>query len=85
MKTDNVESNEATVEISVKVTTASHAIAALTVLGKLMDALLDIIYQSEEKDKVLPLLTTVMYNLVPYLRTHHQQTPTAEGRVRTAG
>ena len=70
VKTDNVESNEATVEISEKVTTASHAMAALTVLGKLVATLLDIIYQSEEKDKVLPLLTTVMYNLVPYLRTH---------------
>ena len=47
-----------------------QATAALTVLASLLATLLDIVYQSEEKDKAVPLLSTVMYNLVPYLRVH---------------
>ena len=51
-------------------TETGQATAALTVLAKLLATLLDIVYQSEEKDRALPLLSTVMYNLVPYLRVH---------------
>ena len=47
-----------------------QAAAALTVMARLLATLLDIVYQSEEKDRALPLLSTVMYNLVPYLRVH---------------
>ena len=47
-----------------------QATAALTILGKKLANLLDIVYQSEEKDRAMPLLTTVMYNTVPYLRVH---------------
>ena len=47
-----------------------QATAALTILGKKLATLLDIVYQSEEKDRAMPLLTTVMYNTVPYLRVH---------------
>ena len=43
---------------------------ALGQLAGQLATLLDIVWQSEEKDKVLPLLTTVMYNLSPYLRHH---------------
>jgi len=52
---------------------AVHATEALAVLGRLLATLLDIIYQSDEKEKVLPLLNVVMYNLVPYLRSHTAQ------------
>ena len=51
-------------------TETGQATAALAVLAKLLATLLDIVYQSEEKDRALPLLSTVMYNLVPYLRVH---------------
>ena len=47
-----------------------QAAAALGVLGRQLATLLDIVYQSEEKDRATPLLSTVMYNLVPYLRLH---------------
>jgi len=46
------------------------AVAALNLLGGMMATILDIIYTSEEKDKVIPLLTQVMSNTVPYLRHH---------------
>ena len=36
-----------------------QATAALTVLAKRLATLLDIVYQSEEKDKAVPLLSTV--------------------------
>jgi len=49
---------------------AKHAVSALSILGKLLSNLLDIVYQSDEKEKVLPLLTTLMYNVTPYLRHH---------------
>ena len=48
----------------------SHAAEALSLLADQLSTLLDITWQSEEKDKVLPLLTTVMYNLTPYLHHH---------------
>lgn len=32
--------------------------------------LLDVIYSSEEKDKVAPFLSTLLYNVFPYLRNH---------------
>jgi hypothetical protein len=47
-----------------------EAVRALNLLGELAATLLDIIYQSEEKERVLPLLGSVMYNVVPYLRHH---------------
>jgi len=47
-----------------------YAVEALNILGDLMATILDIIFQSEEKEKVIPLMTTVMYNTVPYLRAH---------------
>ena len=42
----------------------------LQFLGELLAPLLDIIYSSDEKDKVVPLLSSVMINVVPYLKNH---------------
>ena len=47
-----------------------YAVPALTLLGDLLAPLLDIIYNSEEKEKVIPLLHGVMINVIPYLRNH---------------
>ena len=47
-----------------------YAVPALALLGELLAPLLDIIYNSEEKDKVVPLLYSVMTNVIPYLRNH---------------
>ena len=69
VKTDNLD-NAAVPAEKADTIAASHAAAALAVLGKLLATLLDIIYQSDEKEKLLPLLNIVMYNLVPYLRSH---------------
>ncbi|XP_059082535.1 protein dopey-1-like isoform X2 [Tigriopus californicus] len=47
-----------------------YAVPALSLLGELLAPLLDIIYQSEEKERVIPLLYNVMVNVIPYLKTH---------------
>lgn len=31
---------------------------------------LDVVYISEEKEKVVPLVTNIMYYVTPYLRNH---------------
>ena len=51
----------------------AQAVAALSVLARLLAELLDIIYSSDEKERALPVLYTVMGNLVPYLRCHARQ------------
>ncbi|XP_066988498.1 protein dopey-1 homolog isoform X3 [Macrobrachium rosenbergii] len=48
----------------------SYSVAALSVLAELLAPLLDVLYVSEEKDKVVPLLTNIMAHVVPYLRNH---------------
>ena len=47
-----------------------YAVPALSLLGELLAPLLDIIYSSDEKEKVVPLLSNVMINVVPYLKNH---------------
>jgi hypothetical protein len=48
----------------------TYSVPALSLLGELLAPLLDIIYHSEEKEKVVPLLYSVMDYVVPYLRNH---------------
>lgn len=49
---------------------AQYAVPALSLLGEMLAGLLDVIYSSEEKERVLPLLYTVMTNVTPYLKNH---------------
>ena len=46
------------------------SVQALEVLASEVAGLLDVLYSSEEKDKVLPLLTQLMTHVTPYLRNH---------------
>ncbi|QQP50222.1 Protein dopey1 -like protein [Caligus rogercresseyi] len=47
-----------------------YAVTALNLLGDILANFLDVIYQSDEKEKVLPLLQNVMSNVIPYTRNH---------------
>ncbi len=47
-----------------------YSVRALVMLAELSASLLDVIYASDEKDKVLPFLNSVMPNVFPYLRNH---------------
>lgn len=46
------------------------AIILFQVLSEILAPVLDICFGSQEKDKVVTILTSLMYNIVPYLRAH---------------
>lgn len=49
----------------------SHSLQALNILAEYLAKTLDIVYKSDEKDRlVVPLLYSLMLNLWPYLKTH---------------
>ncbi|KYB28372.1 protein dopey-1 homolog isoform X2 [Tribolium castaneum] len=48
----------------------SHSVQAQLVLSEILAPILDICFGSSEKDKVVTILTSLMYNIVPYLKTH---------------
>ncbi|XP_037079103.1 LOW QUALITY PROTEIN: protein dopey-1-like [Pollicipes pollicipes] len=49
---------------------AQWSVQALRILAELLAPLLDVLYQSDEKDRVLPLLHGVMCHVTPYLKNH---------------
>ncbi|KAL7632631.1 UNVERIFIED_CONTAM: hypothetical protein RMT77_017069 [Armadillidium vulgare] len=49
---------------------SSYSVAALSVLADLLASLLDVLYSSEEKERVIPLLMNITSNVIPYLRNH---------------
>ncbi|KAF5280713.1 hypothetical protein FQR65_LT15003 [Abscondita terminalis] len=50
--------------------TSNHSVHAQLVLSEILAPILDICFGSQEKDKVNAILTSLMYNIVPYLKTH---------------
>ncbi|CAG2068083.1 unnamed protein product [Timema podura] len=49
---------------------AQYSVQAQIVLAELLAPLLDVSYGSQEKERVVTLLTTLMYNITPYLKNH---------------
>ncbi|EDO38329.1 predicted protein, partial [Nematostella vectensis] len=47
-----------------------YSTQALTVLSEVLASLLDMVFGSEEKDRVTTILTSVMYNVTPYMKNH---------------
>ena len=47
-----------------------YSVQALTLLSEVTATLLDIVYRSEEKERVVPLLNTILYHIFPYLKNH---------------
>lgn len=55
---------------------SQYSVQAQTVLAELLAPLLDVSYGSQEKEKVVTLLTALMYNITPYLKNHtHRNVP----------
>ncbi|XP_073990011.1 protein DOP1 homolog isoform X1 [Rhodnius prolixus] len=52
---------------------AQYSVSSLTVLAQLLAPLLDVAFGSQEKERVVNLLTTLMYNVTPYLKNHTQR------------
>ncbi|XP_071998138.1 protein DOP1A isoform X3 [Engystomops pustulosus] len=57
------------VEIS-HITPSVYSVHALTLLAEVLAHLLDMVFYSDEKEKVIPLLVNIMHYVVPYLRNH---------------
>jgi hypothetical protein len=49
---------------------ALYSVQAQAVLAELLAPLLDVSYGSQEKERVVALLTALMYNITPYLKNH---------------
>ncbi|KOC60909.1 Protein dopey-1 like protein [Habropoda laboriosa] len=49
---------------------AAFSIQAQAVLAEILAPLLDVSYGSQEKERVVTLLTNLMYNVTPYLKNH---------------
>uniref|UniRef100_UPI00398E9907 protein DOP1A-like n=1 Tax=Pristiophorus japonicus TaxID=55135 RepID=UPI00398E9907 len=47
-----------------------YSVHALTLLAEVLAHLLDMVFHSDEKEKVIPLLVNIIYYVVPYLRNH---------------
>ncbi|XP_077281487.1 protein DOP1 homolog isoform X1 [Temnothorax americanus] len=49
---------------------AAYSVQAQAVLAEILAPLLDVAYGSQEKERVVTLLTNLMYNVTPYLKNH---------------
>lgn len=47
-----------------------YSVQAQSVMAAVLANLLDVAYGSQEKDKVVTIVTTLMYNITPYLKNH---------------
>lgn len=47
-----------------------YSVQAQSILACILAQLLDVAYGSQEKDKVVTIVSTLMYNIVPYLKNH---------------
>ncbi|XP_007423388.1 protein dopey-2 isoform X2 [Python bivittatus] len=70
----NVESNLHDHSAVSSVVSASapsvYSVQALTLLAEVLASLLDMVYQSDEKEKAVPLISRLLYYVFPYLRNH---------------
>jgi len=47
-----------------------YSVQALMLLAEVTVTLLDVVYRSEEKERVIPLLSNILNNVFPYLKNH---------------
>lgn len=50
--------------------TGSYSTQALFVLAEVLAPVLDMVFGSDEKERMTSFLTTVMYNVTPFLKNH---------------
>lgn len=47
-----------------------YSVHALVLLGELLATILDVTFSSQEKERVVPYLVSLMLKVFPYLRNH---------------
>ena len=50
--------------------TSSYSTQALYVMAEVLAPVLDMVFGSDEKERMTSFLTTVMYNVTPFLKNH---------------
>ncbi|XP_064198494.1 protein dopey-1 [Anguilla rostrata] len=66
----DVEDLMLTVAEASSFTPSVFSVHALTLLAEVLAHLLDMVFYSDEKERVIPLLVNIMHYVVPYLRNH---------------
>ncbi|XP_036394379.1 protein dopey-1 isoform X2 [Megalops cyprinoides] len=66
----DVEDLMLTVTEASSFTPSVYSVHALTLLAEVLAHLLDMVFYSDEKERVIPLLVNIMHYVVPYLRNH---------------
>ncbi|KAJ8354068.1 hypothetical protein SKAU_G00216350 [Synaphobranchus kaupii] len=66
----DVEDLMLTVTEASSFTPSLYSVHALTLLAEVLAHLLDMVFYSDEKERVIPLLVNIMHYVVPYLRNH---------------
>ncbi|KAM3837699.1 protein DOP1B isoform 2-T2 [Vipera latastei] len=68
---DNNLQDHSTVSSVVSASAPSiYSVQALTLLAEVLASLLDMVYQSDEKERAVPLISRLLYYVFPYLRNH---------------
>lgn len=57
-------------EVALSTGNQQYSVQAQSVMAAVLANLLDVAYGSQEKDKVVTIITTLMYNITPYLKNH---------------
>lgn len=55
---------------------SQYSVPAILIMAEYLPAMLDMLYLSEEKDKIASSLIYLMYNIIPYLKNHSTQNMT---------
>ena len=58
---------------AVTATHRQYSVQALMLLAEITVTLLDVVYRSEEKERVIPLLSNILFNVFPYLKNHRSE------------
>lgn len=61
---------ESVMRTDITVDCRQYSVQALQLLADVTITLLDVVYRSDEKERIVPLLSTILGNVFPYLKNH---------------
>lgn len=70
LEVDESKFDSTSYNVNNEFTMAKYSVQALNALAMFVAPVLDVVYVSEEKEKVIPLVSNIMYYVTPYLKNH---------------
>ena len=70
LEVDENKFDSTSYNVNNEITMAKYSVQALNALAQFVAPVLDVVYVSEEKEKVIPLVSNIMYYVTPYLKNH---------------